>query len=118
MTGIKKGKIEIVRTNQLVNYGRGIKLFVNNKKVGSIQDGESQTFELNLGENEIHARIDWFRTNPFKIDVKENEQIKLELGSTIKGRKLLVNYYMHYSLFKRSDFLYLKPIDSVKSNVE
>ncbi|RYM30802.1 hypothetical protein ERX46_17120 [Brumimicrobium glaciale] len=113
-----KGKIEVIRINQMVNFGRGIKLFINNEKVAKIQDGESQTFELNLGENEIYAQIDWFKTNPLKIIIKENELFRLELGSNLKGKKLLFSNYSHYSLFKRSEFLYLKQIDSVKSYAE
>ncbi|MFT5336932.1 MAG: hypothetical protein ACI9YL_000934 [Luteibaculaceae bacterium] len=107
---MNQSKIEISRTNQVINFGRGINVFINDIKVGKLQNGESKTFNINYGINKIHARIDWCITKPLLIDIQKNDPVKLELGSNIKGWKLALGYSLHYYFIKRSEFLYLSLI--------
>ncbi len=107
---MNQGKIEITRTSQVINFGRGISIYINNKKVGKLKDGETTTFEINQGANEIYAQIDWCKTKPLKFDVQNNDRIKLDLGSNVKGWKLALGYAAHYYLIKSTEFLYLNPV--------
>ena len=79
-----------------------------------IKDGETKGFEINTGENEIYAKIDWCETSPMKLSIKENDIIKLELGSNIKGWKLLLS--MYYITLNTSEYLFLKksPVKLIK----
>jgi len=98
--------VEIKRVKQYANKARAIGIYINNKKVNTIRDGETKSFELNADENEIYVKIDWCKTKPLKIESVENETIKLELGSNLSGWKLLLGIY--YITFKTSEYLYLK----------
>ena len=100
------GAIEINRTRQYANKARAIAIFVNGKKVGSIKDGETELFNLEEQRNEVFAKIDWCKTKPLEISCKENETVKLELGSSLSGAKMLLAIY--YIIFKTSEYLYLK----------
>ncbi|MFD1553879.1 hypothetical protein [Putridiphycobacter roseus] len=104
---MNKGKIEITRASQIVNFGRKINIYVNNEKICRLSDNETRTIEIDEGVNEIYARIDWCKTPPLQFEIKGGEDIKLELGSNVKGWKLAV-YAMHYYLIRHSEFLYLQ----------
>ena len=101
-----KKTVEIKRVKQYTNKARAIGIYINNKKVDTIRDGETKSFELDADENEIYVKIDWCKTKPLKIENVENETIKLELGSNLSGWRLLLGIY--YITFKTSEYLYLK----------
>ncbi|RYM35409.1 hypothetical protein ERX46_00010 [Brumimicrobium glaciale] len=98
--------VEIKRVKQYANKARAIGIYINNEKVDTIKDGETKSFELDAGENDISTKIDWCKTKPLKIESEENGTIKLELGSNLSGWKLLLGIY--YITFKTSEYLYLK----------
>jgi hypothetical protein len=101
-----KKTVEIKRVKQYANKARAIGIYINNKKVDTIRDGETKSFELDADENEIYVKIDSCKTKPLKIENAENETIKLELGSNLSGWRLLLGIY--YITFKTSEYLYLK----------
>ncbi len=103
---MEKGTIEIKRVKQYANKARAIGIYINGQKVDTIKDGETKSFELNPGNNEIFAKIDWCKTKPLKIDNTGNESLQLELGSNLSGWKLLLGIY--YIIFNTSEYLYLK----------
>jgi len=103
---MSKRAIEINRTKQYANKARAIGIYINNKKVDTIRDGETKIFEVDSDENEIYVKIDWCKTKPLKINAKENETTKFELGSNLSGWKLLIGIY--YITFKTSEYLYLR----------
>jgi hypothetical protein len=103
---MSKRTIEINRTQQYANKARTIGIYINNKKIDTISDGETKVFEVDSDENEVYAKIDWCKTKPIKINSKENEMTKFELGSNLVGWKLLIAIY--YITFKTSEYLYLK----------
>jgi hypothetical protein len=102
---MSKRAIEIYRKKQYANKARAIGIYINNKKVETIRDGETKIFEVDSDENEIYAKIDWCKTNPIKIITRENETTKFELGSNTSGWKSLIVIY--YITFKTSEYLYL-----------
>ncbi len=100
--------IEVKRVKQYANKTRAIGIYINNKKVDTIRDGETKSFEVDTEENEISAKIDWCKTKPIKIKTAENEISRLELGSNLSGWKLIFSIY--YVLFNTSEYLYLKKV--------
>ncbi|MBL4745548.1 MAG: hypothetical protein JKY08_04200 [Flavobacteriaceae bacterium] len=103
---MNKRTIEINRIKQYANKARVIGIYINDKKVGTIGDGETKIFEVDSDEYEIYAKIDWCKTKPVKINTKENELTKFELGSNLSGWRLLIAIY--YITFNTSEYLYLK----------
>ena len=103
---MSKKIIEINRIKQYANKARAIGIYINDKKVDTIRDGETKSFELDSEKNEIYVKIDWCKTKPLKIITTENETTKLELGSNLSGWKLFLGIY--YVIFNTSEYLYLK----------
>ncbi|MGR7813858.1 hypothetical protein [Lacinutrix undariae] len=103
---MNKRTIEINRRQQYANKARAIGIYINDKKVDTIKDGKTKKIEVDSDENEVYVKIDWCKTKLVKINTKENELTKLELGSNISGWKSLLAIY--YITFKTSEYLYLK----------
>ncbi|WP_339875438.1 hypothetical protein [Olleya marilimosa] len=100
--------IEIKRLKQYANKARAIQIYINNKKIDTIKDGETKSFQVDPIQNQVYAKIDWCKTKPLKINTKENTITKLELGSNLSGFKL--KFALYYVIFKTSEYLYLKKI--------
>jgi len=103
---MNKRQIEITRIKQYANKVRAIGIYIDNKKVDTIRDGETKKIELDSEDNEIYVKIDWCKTKPLKIITKENETARFELGSNLSGWKLLIGIY--YVIFNSSEYLYLR----------
>lgn len=56
---MNKREIEVTRIKQNANKARAIKIYINNKKVGTIKNGETKVFDIDTDDNEIYAKIDW-----------------------------------------------------------
>jgi hypothetical protein len=110
---IKKAKIEITRISQWANKVRGISIIVNGEKIGKIADGETKTFEVDAGEMQLLAKIDWCKTKPLIFMAEAGEMYRFKLGSNLQGAKV---FYMaaYYVMFKPSEFLYLKDLELVQ----
>ena len=103
---MNKRQIEITRVKQDVLKAKAIGIYINNKKVDTIKDGETKNIELDSEDNEMYVKIDWCKTKPLKIITQENETAKFELGSNLSGWKLLLSIY--YIIFNTSEYLYLR----------
>lgn len=103
---MSKKIVEVNRIKQYANKARAIGIYINDKKVDTIRDGETKSFELDSEKNEIYVKIDWCKTKPLKINTEENEITRLELGSNLSGWNLL--FGINYIIFKTSEYLYLK----------
>ena len=103
---MNKREIVITRIKQYSNKARAIEIYINNKMVTTIKDGETKFFKVDSDKNEIYAKIDWCKTKPLKSITKENETTLLELGSNVSGWKLLLGIY--YVIFNSSEYLYLR----------
>lgn len=75
---MNKRTIEINRKKQYANKARAIGIYINDKKVDTIKDGETKKNEVDSDENKVYVKIDWCKTKPVKINTKENELTKLE----------------------------------------
>jgi hypothetical protein len=100
-------RIVIHRTSQYANKVRSIGIYINGQKAGTIDDGEVKEFAVSPGSSEIRAKIDWCRTRPLTLDIREGQSIDLELGSPLKGMNVLLAIVY---VFRINDWIYLKPL--------
>lgn len=70
----------IDRKSEWNNKGRKIGIYVDGKKVGSINDGETQEYEIENGTHEILAKIDWCRSQKINLNITENETKTIKLS--------------------------------------
>ena len=106
-------KIRVERNSEWNNKARAIGIYIDEKKVGTINDGETQEYEIENGTHEIFAKIDWCRSKKIKLNITENETKTISLSgfkysnwifSTIIG--ILVFYYVvKYALNIELNFL-------------
>lgn len=72
-------KIRIERNTEWNNKAREIGIYIDGEKCGTIGSGERQEYEVENGEHEVYAKIDWCRSQKIKLDTIENEITTLKL---------------------------------------
>lgn len=103
-----KGQLQITRITQYANKIRSIQIYINGKVVGSLKDGETKYFELDVRVYEVYAKIDWCATRPIKVTIHKDQRTSFELGCNVYGWKSLLAIF--YYTFKTSEYLYLKQL--------
>ncbi|KAA0128105.1 hypothetical protein FY557_10325 [Chryseobacterium sp. SN22] len=98
------GKIIINRSSEYSNYLRSVEIHLGDKKIGSIKNGESKTFEVAPGKYVLNAKIDWCTSNEIYFEIGSDETLRYNLT----GRNPLFNLY--YITFGRKRYLNLKQI--------
>ena len=63
-------KINIQRTSEYNNRMRDYQIYIDNKKVGTIENGENKDFEIEEGTHIIEAKIDWCGSPKVTIEIK------------------------------------------------
>ena len=69
-----------------MNSLRKIAIYIDGKKVGSISNGSTVTFEVAEGIHEVRAKIDWCGSPKVTCSIQEGENKNLYL-SGFKGSK-------------------------------
>ena len=82
--------IHLKRTSQLANKLRKFKVYLNNRYVGVIRDGEEIILSVEQGKNQIYLKVDWNKSEIYEFDINAGETIHLICGSPFKGKKLLI----------------------------
>ena len=67
-------RITITRSNEWNNRLRGINIFIDGNKVGSIANGETKSFEVGAGQHTLKAKIDWAGSRELPVSVAEGEK--------------------------------------------
>jgi hypothetical protein len=98
-------KIIINRSSEYSNNLRSIGIYMNDKKIGDIADGESKEFEVEEGEYRLRAKIDWCRSNPIDVKINHDEILRFNLS----GRNPFLALY--YITFGKDQYLELTPIN-------
>ena len=98
------GWIEVKRSSQYANRMRAIEIFVDDKSVGKLANGESKVFEVMPGEHRVYAKIDWCKTPEISVSVDAGETATLKTGSELVGWKIFLAIVY---LFMPSKWIYL-----------
>lgn len=97
-------KIIINRTTEFSNLIRSIEIYLGNEKIGTLRDGESKVFEVEPGEYELRAKIDWCGSNKINFTIGKDEIRRYNLS----GRNPFLGLY--YITFGKDSYLKLKTI--------
>ncbi|QVK19514.1 hypothetical protein KHQ81_00775 [Mycoplasmatota bacterium] len=104
-------KIKIVRKIEYVDKLRKYKVILDDSYIGDINSGEIKNFEVIPGRHTIYLKIDWCRSNKIDFYVSENEVIKFDCGSSIRGWRILIN--LIYITFLKNKYLWIKIKDKI-----
>ena len=73
-------KIIIERQSEWNNKARKIDIYIDNKKVGIINDGDTQEYPIKPGTHEVFAKIDWCRSQKIEININQDHTKSLTLS--------------------------------------
>jgi hypothetical protein len=84
-----QGSVRVVRTSQFVNRWRPIRVCVDGREVGTVRNGETMDFVVEVGEHDVYAAIDWVRSETVRVACAAGTPAVLRLSSPLTGWKLL-----------------------------
>ena len=79
-------KLIIARKSEWANRGRKIGIYLDGKKIGTIESGETREFELQPGEHDLQAKIDWCGSQKYSLNLEEGDTQKIKLSGFPKGK--------------------------------
>lgn len=104
--------IKIQRGSGYVDKIRNYKVFINNKQIGVISEGEIKEYNVSSGTHIISTKIDWAGSKDIIVDLKENDVINLKVENYTAKHWLISVYFIafitlvHIVLFITIDFQY------------
>ncbi len=81
MVAAEKSTIILNRTSTWANRIRKFKVEIDGFVEGVIANGQSVCFTVMPGKHSIRVKYDWYKSEPFELDIAEGEDIRLECGS-------------------------------------
>ena len=104
-------KINIQRTNEYNNRLRDYQIYIDNKKVGAIENGGNKDFEIEEGNHTIEAKIDWCGSPKVNVEIINGETKSLKVGGFKYGKWLmpitLILILLHFLMEHFFDFDYI-----------
>ena len=85
--------IKIQRTNDYINAVRNYRLFIDGKKIGTLNNGQIKDFEIPSGRHSIVAKIDWCSSPEVTFEINDNDS-KTFLVGAIKNWKWIMPLIM------------------------
>lgn len=82
-------KLIIKRTSEWNNRMRGIGIYLDEKKIGVIGNGETKEFEIESGEHTLKSKIDWCGSEVITISLTDNETKRIKLSGFKLGKFML-----------------------------
>jgi hypothetical protein len=79
-------KLIITRTSEWNNKARKFGIYLNNEKIGVVENGEKKEFEIEPGNHKINGKIDWCKSPKLELKISENETKKIEFSGYKYGR--------------------------------
>lgn len=98
------GEIIINRSSEFANLFRSIEIYLEDRKIGELKNGESKQLNIAPGKYVLKAKIDWCTSNEINIDVHSDEIIRFNLS----GRNPFLAFY--YVTFGMKNYLKLQQI--------
>lgn len=99
------------RTSEYLNRLRDYEIYIDEKKVGTIANGEIKDFNVSDGKHLIVTKIDWCSSQPLTFDISDNEVKNFKVGGYKNAKWLmptgLIIIVLSYIVNLLFDFEYL-----------
>lgn len=82
-------KLIITRTSEWNNKAREFGIYLNDKKIGVIDDGEKKEFEIESGVYNINGKIDWCKSQKVEFEINENESKEIKISGYKYGHLVM-----------------------------
>lgn len=77
--------IIIKRSTEYLNRERNFNIFLDEKKIGTISNGETKEFETSSGYHSIVAKIDWCSSPLLRLELSPTDKKELTIGGLKNG---------------------------------
>lgn len=74
-------KIVITRKSEWANRLKRFAVLINGKEFGAIKSGATEEFNVNAGQQIVECKVNWYYSNKFIVDAKEDETVYLQVKS-------------------------------------
>ena len=81
--------IIINRTSEYLNRLRNYDVYINEKKVDTISNGETKEFNISAGQHSILIKIDWCSNQTLLVNINDNETKSFKVGGFKNGNWLI-----------------------------
>jgi hypothetical protein len=98
--------VGVTRDSGYADRMRTYRILVDDREVGDLADGESETFDVEPGSHAMKITIDWCSSNTVTFALAADQQLLLECGSSLRGPKVLLTIF--YLLFAREEYVWLR----------
>ena len=102
--------ITISRDSGWADRLRAYRIELDGATLGSIDNGETQTYSIEPGSYHLALKIDWCGSNTVAFDLPADGSVDFECGSNLRGAALLLGFF--YVFFARNDYLWLRRVDA------
>ena len=82
-------KLIIKRNSEWNSRARKFGIYLNDKKIGTIANGETKEFQIDSGKHKINGKIDWCKSPIIDFEIAENESKTIEISGYKYGNILL-----------------------------
>lgn len=82
-------KIVVERNSEWNNKTREIGIYIDGKKVGTIDDGKTQEYNIEPGKHEIFAKINWYSSQKIELNADPTTITTLKLSGYKYGAWIL-----------------------------
>ncbi len=92
---------------------RAYKIVVDGDEVAEIRNGESVSLELSPGQHEIHAKIDWTKSNPVVVALSAGHSVHLGVANNVNMWKFVAGPkgMVQVLVAEKNTYLKLGPVD-------
>ncbi len=87
-------------------------VMIDGKEVAQIANGSELVVEVEQGTHQLKLKIDWCGSNEISFDIKNDETLVFECGSSLKGFRWFFHVF-YYALFKPNGYLFVRQRQSL-----
>ena len=104
----EKSTIRITRGNDYFGVMRKLKVYINEKHLGSVKHNSSVDFNVSPGKHDVYVKMDWCKSEPVTLKLKDGNMIEYEVYTP--GRESIVGLFTQLFdlVFNFSDFFELR----------
>lgn len=103
--------IVIKRTSEFTNSLRDYQLFLDDKKIGTIANGQTKEFTTTSGTHKLIAKIDWASSPEISFSTEEGDRKEVVVGGFKNGKWIvplsIAIVVLHYVLKAAFNINYL-----------
>ena len=87
---LQSAAVSIRRTSQYANRFSKFSVWVDNSRVGTIEDGDRVRFSLTPGQHSVFLKIDCCKSESITLTLTPGDEIPLVCGSDMVGWHILL----------------------------